>query len=98
MSNNKPENPQVFPSLFGQLMPSGAGQIESGQGMTLRDYFAGQALAGILSSPGEFIDFYSDRELNPVNGVTGMLDLAAKVSYSYADAMLAAREKTNGQD
>ena len=37
-----PNNPPVFPH------PSGAQGCE---GMTLRDYFAGQALAGFLSSP-----------------------------------------------
>ena len=44
-------------------------------GMTLRDYFAGQALAGIASDPDVDISIY-DR---------------AKWSYRMADAMLEAR-------
>jgi len=47
------------------------------EGMTLRDYFAGQALAGILSSAnfGDARDWLPDR------------------AYGLADAMLAARER-----
>lgn len=46
------------------------------QGMTMRDYFAGQALAGILSAAnfGNAKDWIGQR------------------AYEYADAMLAARE------
>jgi hypothetical protein len=49
-------------------------------GMTLRDYFAGQALAGWLAS-------YA--------GVTQVIshDNTAEESYKFADAMLAEREK-----
>lgn len=47
------------------------------QGMTLRDYFAGQALAGILTRKES--DGWTNREV-------------ASDCYSYADAMLAARE------
>jgi len=48
----------------------------SSEGMTLRDYFAGQALAGILSAAnfGNAKDWIGQR------------------AYEYADAMLAARE------
>lgn len=47
-------------------------------GMTLRDYFAGQALGGLLSDPhgvGEFLDY-------------------AENAYKFADAMLKARMET----
>ena len=47
------------------------------EGMSLRDYFAGQALAGQLGDP--------DGEINAI--------LIARWSYAYADAMLAEREK-----
>ena len=44
---DKPENPQVFP----ELERAKAGDVELvkvvDKGMTLRDYFAGQALAGL---------------------------------------------------
>jgi hypothetical protein len=45
-------------------------------GMSLRDYFAGQALAGMLSNP---------------ECITGRPAVAVH-AYGYADAMIAARE------
>ncbi len=45
-------------------------------GMTLRDWFAGQALAGMLTNPDD---------------LHGAAD-AAKIAYAMADAMLEARE------
>ncbi len=54
------------------------------QGMTLRDYFAGQALAGWLAS------YPTDSE-HPVT--TGVAVTVAECSYQLADAMLAARSK-----
>jgi hypothetical protein len=52
-------------------------------GMTLRDWFAGQALAGILG--GGFADTIPHDDLN------GGRDAAA-FAYQYADAMIAARK------
>jgi hypothetical protein len=53
------------------------------QGMTLRDYFAGQALAGAVGfSPSDPFRRYHQPE-----------DVAA-ACYRFADAMLAAREAT----
>ena len=54
----------------GQAFPQGPGHL----GMTMRDYFAAKALAGILAS---------NDEIDP--------GAAAKISYRFADAMLAAR-------
>lgn len=48
------------------------------EGMTLRDWFAGQALQGILSQPLD-----SDCAFNP--------GLRASSAFEYADAMLTAR-------
>jgi hypothetical protein len=48
-------------------------------GMSLRDWFAGQALHGLCSDK----EFYSMR-----------IELLALEAYKYADAMLAAREPT----
>lgn len=50
-------------------------------GMTLRDWFAGQALNGYLASWSDDTDpnFFEPHDV-------------AKTSYAYADAMLAARE------
>jgi hypothetical protein len=50
------------------------------RGMTLRDYFAGQALAGMLIN-------YTTQKL----GVGE--ETCAKGAYQFADAMLAARER-----
>lgn len=54
----------------------------SSQGMSLRDWFAGQALAGQLAN--------ADSEIN--------MTFLAKWSYEYADAMLAERKKQKGGD
>lgn len=51
-------------------------------GMTLRDYFAGQALTGLILNEVE-IDF------DDAKGAV------AKMSYRISDAMLKAREETN---
>jgi hypothetical protein len=61
--NNKPRNPSAFP----------AGLTE---GMTLRDYFAAKAMAGLVSDSQVDMAFCD----------------MAKWSYSMADAMLAERE------
>lgn len=50
-------------------------------GMSLRDWFAGQALAGMLSNCDE----------SGLNGWGGLYDPAAKEAYNFADALLAAR-------
>lgn len=51
-------------------------------GMTLRDWFAGQALAGIMAYP------------NNINGeATKYADVCSELSYQYADAMMKERQK-----
>jgi hypothetical protein len=55
------------------------------EGMTLRDYFAGQALAG-LTSDNKTLTVFRDE------GTGSVITDAAAASYAYADAMLAARE------
>ena len=47
------------------------------EGMTLRDWFAGQALAGMLAYPES----------------SGTIEAFAKYAYQYADAMMAERGK-----
>ena len=59
-------------------------------GMTLRDWFAGQALAGITSA-------LTEEEIeNLANGVKGGKFIAV-ASYALADAVLAAREEGSDQ-
>ena len=67
----------------GPAFPGGDGQYAGGyhhyNGMSLRDWFAGQALAGLLAADGP----------DTMTGTT----LAAGRAYDYADAMLAERAK-----
>lgn len=51
-------------------------------GMTLRDYFAGQALAGYLATYGD----------HPHPAQKGKCDVVAADAYAMADAMLRARQ------
>lgn len=53
-------------------------------GMSLRDWFAGQALAGFIAS-------WANQEKNP------QPDNAARWAYDYADAMLVHRAWTDGE-
>lgn len=55
------------------------------EGMTLKDYFAGQALAGLLSNPAVV-------DADTTTFFTGA-DLYARMAYRMAAAMLAEREK-----
>lgn len=65
-------------------------RINNHDGMTLRDYFAGQALAGLkcLAYP---LEYYTEKD---------ELKATARTCYKYADAMLTERELkgvNNGQ-
>ena len=60
----------------------GEGLREGSDGMSLRDWFAGQALIGFLSNQKRFAASSDDATL-------------ARECFSYADAMLKAREATD---
>lgn len=62
-------------------------------GMTLRDWFAGQALAGIgeWMPPADYGPFNWDSRGD-------VCALKARWAYAQADAMLAARSSTGGSD
>lgn len=77
MTQNKPENPQAFPMPQGMKDNTFEGNDEQ-EGMTLRDWFAGQALI-------------SAKDLNPQPFTDENL---AKAAYSMADAMLKERAKS----
>lgn len=74
---DKPENPPAFPTHNGMTednRPHG--------GMTLRDYFAGQALMGTLTTSGApYL----------MKDSTGIEKMIAENAYIIADAMLKAR-------
>lgn len=77
-------NLQAFPSHYETIIGSRLEETEqkvlrSKEGMTLRDYFAGQALTGYLAS--------SNLSLNALN------ESIVKNCYAIADVMLAERER-----
>ena len=74
--SKEPENPNAFPSPD-TYHPNG--QVEYGApGMSLRDWFAGQALAGLLAD----------------SNTSGTYKEFADYAYQYADVMLRARQKS----
>lgn len=62
----------------------GSAYYDATPGMTLRDWFAGQALTGIMANPRAWLD--SD----------GVLRFS-EIAYAKADAMLAARAAGDGK-
>ena len=73
---SKPNNPAAYP-----LDPSLNPDLERHAGMTLRDWFAGQAIASLAGRMFREEVYESD---------------IARWAYTVADAMLAEREKGNG--
>jgi hypothetical protein len=60
------------------------------QGMSLRDWFAGQAFAGLLANRDLLEGILKQSKKLGLTHDEG----AAKAAYEYADAMLAARKET----
>jgi hypothetical protein len=67
------------PAFTAQFRSNGSHEWIATNGMTLRDWFAGQALAGYMADP------------NLVCGDSVARQRVAKVCYGLADAMLEAR-------
>lgn len=65
----------------GPAFPIVHGHFVESLGLSLRDYFAAKALQGILAFSGDGF-----------TAVTGSPEQFSKAAYTYADAMLAARE------
>ena len=65
-------------SCASSMIVNGKQATVPAQGMSLRDYFAGQAIAGIIAFPQVRYDLF---------------DEYARYAYAQADAMLAARER-----
>lgn len=83
MNNGGPAFPQNDLSAYGM------GPCEVGNdGMSLRDWFAGQALAAVLTEVWGNLR----RGSAELEGPGTVFDLAADASYQVADAMLAARQ------
>lgn len=62
----------------------GNGLQEGSSGMTLRDYFAGQVLAGLVAYPGR-------------QNETNAPEHFARWAYAVSDAMIAERSKTEAE-
>ena len=82
-----PENPAAFPCVgFG---PAAAYHLQ--EGMSLRDWFAGQALAGYTSC----LDLQMAAAKVAKEAGRPVEAEIAEAAYSFADAMLAERSKAN---
>lgn len=84
----QPENPPAFPFV---VQGSAAFDTSVDQGMSLRDYFAGQAVTGILAN-SENVAAGAEPTNSAISsdGFPAWLALSA---YRVADAMLAHRAK-----
>ena len=79
----KPDNPQAYPCLDS----NGFALFMRDPGMTLRDWFAGQAIGAVIRQCA------SDGMLGFPDGVQTIEALFARNAYAIADAMLAERER-----
>ena len=79
------------PAFPHSQMPKTSGEYtgvwEAAPGMSLRDWFAGAIIQGMLSNP--------NLEVDPAAGVT-MEQCVAAAAYSLADVMLERRERHDG--
>jgi len=74
----KAKNPAAFP-LPAEVARSGRTIVDTQHGMTLRDYFAAQAIIGLISSqPADL-------------SISAIINNAPLEAYAIADAMLKAR-------
>ena len=76
----------------GPAFPVSAGHEVYSSGMTLRDWFAGQALAGMVEIAGRAPMEASDA------GAHKNLANAARLAYAFADAMIAQSQKQEPHD
>lgn len=79
MSAEKPENPPAFPTTYYATDSAGMDRPDTLFGMTLRDYFAGQALVAL-----------GDHGAVTSRGIPWL----AEHAYMVADAMLAERSRS----
>ncbi len=77
---SKPDNPQAFPVAIPE---TDIKDVEHIAGMTLRDYFAGQAMMGCMDWTRDSAEYQDADEWSR----------AVAAAYAMADAMLAERAK-----
>lgn len=75
-------NPPAFPFSWQWDLPDGEHMWRNHDGMSLRDWFAGQALAGAMANHGSY------------GAGNGPGDIAVR-AYEIADAMIAERQKVS---
>jgi len=91
MSTKPNDGGPAYPTTHYQYSAPREFSPETWEGMTIRDYFAGQALASLILRAGSG---EADIEMERLGLIHGETDkLCAKCAYDYADAMLAEREK-----
>ena len=92
----KPENPPAFPSVVVMTSQGAGGGALSmlNQGMKLRDWFAGQALIGLLS--GDWKPKYTGTGTGDPS-MRSLARLYAEHAGLLADAMLLEREKRDAE-
>ena len=66
---------------------------DTAPGMSLRDWFAGQALAGIIMANAKADSDAAVKAIIECGGIGLWVAATANSAYTYADAMLAEREK-----
>lgn len=81
MEDKKPSNPSAFPQGY-------EGYLEPTSGMTLRDYFAAQAMTAILANQQLFLKVLESQEDKTIRSSDGI----ANNAYAIADSMLKHRE------
>lgn len=87
---NRNDGGPAFPQSVAQILGVAANSSEFGlPGMSLRDYFAGQALVGCLAHERD-----SFVRATKAHGVPIAVAIAT-LTYEIADAMLAERERTS---
>lgn len=79
MAETPPENPHAFPNIGNSTW-----NLQPAEGMSLRDWFAGQALAATLEQAFK---------LETAIGKQSPLSWATNIAYRTADNMLAERAK-----
>jgi hypothetical protein len=83
---DKPDGGPAFPASY--ATPTGPVAYDDNHGMSLRDYFAGQALAGLSVKLGEFF-FLSGQ---PGDCVPDQERELVRLVYSIADSMMRERD------
>lgn len=91
----KEENPDAFPSTRIENTPIGDLEVKQ-RGMTLRDYFAGQAIEGVVSDlkfKSWKSQFKADPGMESQESYENRINDCANTAYQLADAMLKQRTK-----